>query len=117
MKFFYEKKIVFLSSLIFSFNIFSADLALKIVSGEDGGKIHCHLYDEKNHKSFPTKPKNAKKSTVATSFDKSEKSDVVKKGKEMLCLFKDLAPGYYAISGFHDQDGDRRLDMFLFFLQ
>jgi uncharacterized protein (DUF2141 family) len=64
---------------------------------DQGGFIGCALYA--SGKGFPSDATQAKASVR-----------VAAKGKAVTCTFTDLAPGTYAVSVMHDEDGDGELD-------
>jgi uncharacterized protein (DUF2141 family) len=67
----------------------------------DKGIARCALHDKED--AFPRKPEQAVATTSAPI-----------KGGSATCVFTGVRPGTYAISGFHDENDNGRLDMGLF---
>ena len=61
------------------------------------GKVYFYLYD--SEKGFPTKPDLAKRSASAGIV-----------GSEAKAVFDNVPAGTYAVSVYHDEDGDGELD-------
>ena len=78
----------------------AADLVLEIDGAQSGkGRIVATLFDTKT--SFLKRP------------SQEQRVDVSPDGRAQI-VFDDLAPGDYAVSIFHDEDGDDQLDTGLF---
>ena len=68
------------------------------VSRNDSGTVRCSLYASAD--GYPTDPSKA-----------LAKLDVPIVHGRSVCAFHDIAPGTYAIAGFHDENDNRVLDM------
>lgn len=65
------------------------------------GRIQCALFA--GAEGFPMQPEKAVASTTAEGD-----------GAERRCTFRGLAPGHYAVSAVHDENGDGKLNTNLF---
>jgi len=65
------------------------------------GKVLCLLFATQD--GFPLDPKLARASAEATIRD-----------GVAICEFRDVAPGRYAICGFHDENGNEEIDLGVF---
>jgi uncharacterized protein (DUF2141 family) len=69
----------------------------------DKGRVLCLLFSAQSQDGFPLDPKKALASAEAKV-----------QGKVAVCEFKGIAPGNYAICGFHDENGNEELDLGVF---
>ena len=92
--------LVALVLIVFSAVANAGDTVVRVtVTGIKGraGKIRCMLYEKE--RGFPDKPKLAARRVEAP----------IAKNRAV-CIFKGVRAGRYAVSAFHDQDNDKRLD-------
>jgi uncharacterized protein (DUF2141 family) len=64
---------------------------------DDGGTVHVSLYASED--GFPTKPGKA-----------ARQADAFIAGGRARVVFRDLAPGGYAVAAYHDENGNGKLD-------
>lgn len=72
-------------------------IKITIVLENDDGSVYCALHDQA--KAFPTE---AKKAVAALK--------VKPRGKKAVCVFSEVKPGTYAVSAYHDSNGNGELD-------
>ncbi len=80
----------------------AADLTVEVAgAAAGGGSLSVGLFDAASAASFPKTPSAGQRVAVAASGATA-------------VVFRDLPPGRYAVSAFHDQNGNQQLDRGLF---
>ena len=96
----YFRYLTFMLMILVSTRIFAFNLFVLIEASESSeNNIKCALFNENLKESFPKK------------YDQAQLLDAMIENKKIMCKFKNIPYGNYAVSIYNDQNKNNKLDL------